>query len=65
MTMATSTEDTSALTATVGMAFSTKSNLQFSINLGIDHIGGSVGEAWEHEDDLWVSIGLGYGFLQR
>ncbi len=64
-TMATEVEEVAAATVALGMSFSTKSNFQVSINVGVDHVGGSAGDDWKYEDDHWFSIGLGYGFLQR
>lgn len=57
--------NTTAFSLGAGYTFATKSNFQVSIVAGFDHVGGSAGDAWQYEDDPWVSIAFGYNFLQR
>lgn len=57
--------NTTAFSLGAGYTFATKSNFQVSIVAGFDHVGGSAGDAWQYEDDPWVSIAIGYNFLQR
>jgi hypothetical protein len=57
-------ENASGLTVALGYIFKDSSNFQIGAVLGIDHLGGSKGNAWEYEDDPWISISVGYNFAQ-
>lgn len=52
------------LTAAAGIIWHIKNDFQFGVILGLDHIGGNAGDAWVHNDDLWLSAGIGFGFVQ-
>lgn len=57
--------NSTAFSFAFGYTFATKSNFQISLVAGVDHIGGSVGDSWQYEDDPWVSIALGYNFMKN
>lgn len=56
-------ENVTAFSSSIGLSFETKTNFQFAVMYGFDHVGGELGEKWIYEDDPWFSVGLGYDFL--
>lgn len=38
---------------------------QVALVAGMDHLGGDAGKKWEYEDNVWVSIGLGYNIARK
>jgi len=59
-----SLENKTGLTLAVGMTMPIEKSFQAGFFFGADHIGGRSGEEWGHDDKLWISLSIGYAFLQ-
>lgn len=57
------TETKTGFSWAVGYAFETKTNFQAAIVAGGDHLGGTAGDNWEYEDDIWLSLAIGFNFM--
>jgi len=59
-----SPENKAGLTYAVGVALPIQKSFQIGLFVGADHIGGQAGRDWGHDDKPWVSLAIGYAFLQ-
>lgn len=58
------TQTKAGITGAIGVILNHTGNFQIGIVSGIDHLGGSEGDNWKYEDDVWVSFMVGYNFAQ-
>jgi len=59
-----SLDNKTGLTLALGMTMPIEKSFQAGFFFGADHIGGRSGEEWGHDDKLWISLSIGYAFLQ-
>jgi hypothetical protein len=48
----------------IGYALKTKTDFQAAIVAGSDHLGGTAGDNWKYEDDIWISLAIGFNFME-
>lgn len=60
-----STDSRTGLTVSGGFLFQFTDGFQTAIVIGADHLGGEAGDDWEYEDDVWISIGLGFNLATK
>ncbi len=58
----TETENQSAITLAGGVLIKNWDGLEMGLIVGVDHIGGTKGDSWQYEDDLWYSLMIGWNF---
>jgi hypothetical protein len=52
------------LTGAAGVIWTLPASLQLGIVAGYDHLGGPSGKDWQYENNLWLSIAIGFNFIQ-
>ncbi len=50
------------ISGVLGVTIEPADKFQIGFFVGVDHIGGTTGDNWRHEDDIWLSFGIGYSF---
>ncbi len=53
-----------ALTAGGGLTSTIRGKYHAGIFAGIDRLGGEAGRWWKYENELWISLTIGYNFAQ-
>lgn len=51
------------LTGGLGFSFTISANFQIAAMGGVDLLTGSIAETWPYQNKVWVSVGIGYKFL--
>ena len=46
-----------------GIAFAFSETFQLGVIVGVDHLTGSAEKEWPFQDKPWLSVGIGYKFL--
>jgi hypothetical protein len=59
-----STEDKTGITGAGGVVIKHGKSFQIGIIAGVDHLGGQEGKDFEYEDNLWISVMIGFDFAQ-
>jgi len=60
-----STETKTGLSISGGYIFESIDGFQVALVVGSDRLGGSAGDDWVYEKDIWVSIGLGFNLASK
>lgn len=53
-----------AATLATGVFFDFSDAVNAGLLLGLDHLGGNGGDTWRYEDKPWVSLAIGFKFIQ-